>query len=71
MPNRDMSGPNGLGPLTGRGLGPCGLALRRGFRRGYRWKVIDEPIELDREEEKKILKAEKQEIDKRLKELEE
>ena len=23
MPNRDKTGPQGKGPLTGRGLGPC------------------------------------------------
>ncbi len=23
MPNRDGTGPNGQGPLTGRGAGPC------------------------------------------------
>jgi hypothetical protein len=36
MPNRDMTGPRGRGPLTGRGLGPCGkgLARGRGFGRG-------------------------------------
>ena len=31
MPNRDQTGPLGQGPLTGRGLGPCGPA--RGFGR--------------------------------------
>jgi len=30
MPNRDKTGPLGEGPLTGRGLGPCGDGLRRG-----------------------------------------
>ncbi len=41
MPNRDGTGPNGEGPLTGLGLGPCsenrtGLGFRRGrgFKRG-------------------------------------
>ena len=32
MPNRDKTGPAGAGPLTGRGLGPCGgKGIRRGF----------------------------------------
>jgi len=81
MPNRDGTGPEGQGPLTGRGLGPCGLGLRRGFGRGFArgfgWRYA-EPITLTKEEQKKILEAElkdieaeKQEIEKRLKEFEE
>lgn len=36
MPNFDGTGPQGLGPRTGRGFGPCGLGLgwRRRFGRG-------------------------------------
>jgi len=77
MPGQDRTGPLGLGPLTGRGLGPCGrgLAFRRGFGRGFGWRYV-EPVALTREEEKKILEAElkeieteKQEIEKRLKEM--
>ncbi|MEA3398143.1 MAG: DUF5320 domain-containing protein [Patescibacteria group bacterium] len=44
MPNRNGIGPEGKGPMTGRGLGPCGdgkprsggrrLGLGRGFGRG-------------------------------------
>jgi len=41
MPNRDGTGPQGKGPLTGRGLGPCqniqGRPMRQrgqGFGRG-------------------------------------
>ena len=33
MPGFDGTGPSGLGPRTGRGMGPCGRGL--GFRRGY------------------------------------
>ena len=46
MPWRDGTGPIGQGPLTGRGLGPCGLGLRkgrgfsRGFGRGFAWRSI-------------------------------
>ena len=81
MPGQDRTGPSGEGPMTGRGLGPCGrgLARGRGFGRGFGrglgygrglgfgWR---EPIELSKEEEKKILEAHKNEIEKRLKELE-
>jgi hypothetical protein len=77
MPGMDRTGPIGYGPLTGRGLGPCGrgLAFRRGFGRGFGWRYV-EPVNLTKEEQKKILEAElkeieaeKQEIEKRLKEL--
>jgi len=33
MPGFDRTGPRGGGPMTGRGLGPCGTGL--GWRRGY------------------------------------
>jgi hypothetical protein len=33
MPGFDRTGPRGEGPMTGRGLGPCGRG--RGFRRGF------------------------------------
>ena len=72
MPGFDGKGPNGQGPLTGRGLGPCGRGLARGMGRGFRCRfrtvpVIQEPI--SEAEEKKLLEQEKQEIEKRLKEL--
>jgi hypothetical protein len=84
MPGLDGTGPRGYGPLTGGGFGPCGrgLAFRRGFGRGFglrgpRGFQTTEPINLTKEEQKKILEAElkeieaeKQEIEKRLKELE-
>ena len=58
MPGMDRTGPLGQGPLTGRGFGRC------------RWNVAGtKPIQLTKEEEKKILEAEKAEIEKRLKEL--
>lgn len=76
MPNQDKTGPDGRGPLTGRGLGPCnarqivGRGLRRGFgRRAGFCPVETEPIVLTEKEEEEILEAEKAEIDKRLKEL--
>ena len=35
MPLRDQTGPDGRGPMTGRGLGPCsrGSGLGRGIGR--------------------------------------
>ncbi|MEA3463745.1 MAG: DUF5320 domain-containing protein [Patescibacteria group bacterium] len=47
MPQRNGTGPTGQGPLTGRGMGPCGdgtprgggvgLGLGRRLGRGFRW----------------------------------
>ena len=33
MPNRDQTGPEGKGPRTGRGMGPCGRGQGRGLGR--------------------------------------
>jgi len=33
MPRQDKTGPMGMGPMTGRGMGPCGGGLGKG--RGY------------------------------------
>jgi len=77
MPGQDGTGPQGLGTMTGRGLGPCGGGMRRGYGRGFgRGFGFRRQVSLTKEEEKKILKAEleeinleKQEIEKRLKEI--
>ena len=61
MPNRDTTGPLGNGRMTGRGMGPCGAGMRRGFC----WRRS-----ISVEDEKKMLKEEAEEINKRLKELE-
>lgn len=71
MPGYDRTGPCGRGSMTGRGFGPCGqgAGFGRGCRRGYRfWQ---RPVDLTKEEKVKILKAEKEDIEKALKELEE
>ncbi len=34
MPGFDRTGPLGQGPMTGRGMGPCGSGYARGFGRG-------------------------------------
>ena len=74
MPQQDKTGPFGKGPLTGRGLGPCGAGLRRGRGMGNGFcpkgfAMAPQQVELTAEEEKKILETEKVEIEKRLKEL--
>ena len=37
MPRMDNTGPQGAGPMTGRGLGQCGMGVgwRQGARRGF------------------------------------
>ncbi len=70
MPRFDGTGPMGYGPRTGRGMGPCGLGLRRGWG-CYGWgsrqalSPKDELSSLEEEEkllenELKALRAEKQ-----------
>ena len=77
MPGRNRTGPDRYGPLTGRGLGPCGSGLRRGFGRRLGFRRYFEPITMTKEEKKKILEeelqyieTEKKKIEKRLKEIE-
>jgi len=74
MPNRDGTGPFGKGSGTGKGRGPCGCGMKRGGRRFS----DTENAKLTKDEQKKILEAEikeidaeKQQIEKRLKELKE
>jgi len=79
MPGFDRTGPRGYGAMSGRGMGPCGRGMRygRGFGRGRGFGFrYTEPVELTKDEQKKILEtelkdieAEKQEIEKQLKKL--
>ena len=82
MPRFDGTGPRGLGPMTGRGLGPCGLGLGRGggYGRGfwcgcpmcgyYPGKKLTQDEEKDLlKEEMEELNREKEAIEKRLGEL--
>jgi hypothetical protein len=81
MPGQDRTGPLGEGAMTGRGLGLCGNGIRRGVGRGLgrgcrRGFGFRNQIALTKEEEKKTLESElktldleKQEIERRLSEL--
>lgn len=81
MPGGDKTGPEGLGPLTGRGLGPCGrgLGFRRGFGRGYgyrKWRrpiytnyPLTEQVELSKDEQKRIIESEIKDFEQELKTL--
>lgn len=80
MPNKDKTGPEGKGPMTGRGLGNCnkrmirGIGLRnnnKGFRRfGFRQAGYENDIELDKDQQIKILEENKKEIKKELEDIE-
>jgi hypothetical protein len=79
MPGLNGTGPQGLGPRTGRGLGWClfgfGRGLGRGWGRGFGrwWRSTAVPsVQEEKEmlaEEMKMLKEEIKEIEKRLEEL--
>jgi len=100
MPNQDGTGPMGQGPLTGRGLGPCGRGLARGrvfargfgagrgfargfgTGRGFGWRFAQgatipaqplpaEQVELSKSEQRKVLKAELEELKQEEKEIKE
>ena len=50
MPRENGKGPLGRGPVTGRGLGPCGRGLARRFSRGFRfWQRQPESKDDERE----------------------
>lgn len=64
MPQQDKTGPAGEGPMTGRGMGPCGAGMRRGWGCGFgRRRFISPKNEMAAlEEEEKMLEAELQAI---------
>ncbi|MBU1036718.1 DUF5320 family protein [Patescibacteria group bacterium] len=68
MPRFDATGPLGLGPGTGWGLGPCGTGMgwRRGFGRGFGWRRF-----YTKKEESGILKEEAEALEDELKAIKE
>ena len=77
MPAGDMTGPQGFGPLTGRGFGPCGRGRGVGAKKGrglggyFGWNAPmtkEEQIK-DFESYKKALGEELEDIDKALSSL--
>ncbi len=78
MPARDRTGPLGEGPMTGRGLGPCGRGLARGYGqgrglglgRGFAWRArdwsarpADRTVNISREEQKQVLEQELKDLE--------
>lgn len=68
MPGYDKTGPQGSGPMTGRGFGACGRGVRqgwdyigRGFGRGrglFRRASAETDQKADLDQEEKILSEE-------------
>ncbi len=73
MPGFDRTGPMGLGPMSGRGLGPCGSGYGRGrgFGRGFRRSALPNQVHYSREDELSELKAEKELVKRDMRALEE
>ena len=75
MPNMNRTGPRGEGPLTGRGLGPCGRGFSgRGFGQGFRSGEFSqnenrgyEPM--TKSEQKQLLEEEIKELETEIKRL--
>ena len=79
MARRDGTGPMGQGPMSGRGLGPCGgggasrfgagfgAGCRRGFGRGFGWN-LPQPSE---KAQKELLEGQKDMLKRRLEAIEE
>ncbi len=86
MPNFDGTGPEGRGPMTGRGMGNCAEArprrfFRRGFGRGIGYGFrrafnysqdypVNEPATFTKEEQKKILQEELKDMENEKKAIE-
>ncbi|HPI24378.1 MAG TPA: DUF5320 domain-containing protein [Candidatus Paceibacterota bacterium] len=82
MPRFDGTGPNGQGPMTGRGLGPCadgrprvgwrryfrGFGRRFGLGGGFGRDYSNQPS-MTKDEKKEWLQTEKEAIEEELKDL--
>ncbi len=73
MPNFNKTGPGGMGPMTGRGFGPCGMRMGwrnkfgrgRGMGRYFGWGYPE-----TKEDEKKALEEYKNALKEELEDLE-
>jgi len=71
MPGFDNTGPNGQGPRTGKGMGPCGGGFGRGHGRGFRCGLgrFFGFRGLSKKEELEMLEQDAKDIETRVKEL--
>ncbi len=76
MPLFDRTGPQGYGPRTGRGFGPCGDGFgRRGYGRGRGFRFWNRPLSKqeiteDIDQYEKYLKEELKDLEEERKRLE-
>jgi len=86
MPRGDGTGPNGMGPMTGRGAGLCagfdssgfvngGFARGFGRGRGFAWRARAVPVQqvqpvITKEQEKNILEADLEDMKAEMKTVE-
>ncbi len=68
MPRFDRTGPRGMGPRTGRGMGPCGdgYGYGGGFGRGFGGRQF-----FSRKEESEILEDEVEDLENEMKAIKE
>ncbi len=77
MPRRNGTGPRGMGPMTGRGMGPCGGGYSSGLGRGRGYGRVmcgwfyDKYKAMPKNERKDLLKAEIEDLKQELKMVEE
>jgi len=71
MPRFDGTGPDGLGPMTGRGMGRCQQApgYGRGCRRPF-CRFVNQPEYMTIQERIEVLKTNKERLEAELKALE-
>lgn len=61
MPRLDRAGPLGRGPMTGRGMGDCPRFVSQEYATGWQNLSVEKRLE--------ILEKDKEEIEKKIKEL--
>jgi hypothetical protein len=77
MPQQDKTGPTGMGPKTGRGMGPCGdgsgagLGRGRGFGRTMCGRFYRQYKAMPKEDKEEVLKEEIEDLKQELEMAEE
>jgi len=71
MPNNDRTGPQGMGAMTGRGLGLCGNGRGRGFGFRARTMPVQQLTVITEKQEKEFLEQELIALKEEMKDIEE